>query len=88
MTFIDQDIRLDDRVNGGCGIGTELTHPLQVPMGDIQAVKVLQPSRSIYQLWRPVILVLNVDMETYKLDSIHFPVVLDEIVDITVIHPF
>ena len=52
-------------------------------------MKILQPSRSVYQLWKPVMPVLaDADVVTYKLDSVHFAVVLDEIVDITVIHPF
>jgi len=52
-------------------------------------MKILQPVRGVYQLWKPVMPVLaNADVVAYKLDSIHFSVVLDEVVDITVIHPF
>ena len=71
------------------GVGTELTHPFQIPVGDVQAMKILQSSCGIYQLWKSVIPALvDANVGTYKLDSIRFFMVLDEIVDIAVIHPF
>jgi len=73
----------------GWGVRTESTHSLQVPVDDIEAVKILQPTRDVYQLWKSVMPAIADTYEvTHKFDSIHFSVVLDEIVDIAVIHPF
>jgi len=58
-------------------------------MDDAEAMKILHPMCDIYQLWKPVTPVsTDTYVIAYELDSIHFSVVLDEFVDVTVIHPF
>ena len=70
-------------------MGTKLsTDPFQVSMSEVEAMKILQPMCNIYQLWKPVISIhVDTGVKAHKLDSIHVPVVPDELVDVTITHP-
>ena len=57
-------------------------------MDDVKAMKILQPVRDIHQLRKTVRPVsVEMDVVTHELDPINFYVVLDELVDVTIIHP-
>ena len=65
-----------------------LTDTLQIPVDEVEAMKILQPVRNIHQLRRTVIPgSVEMNVVTHELDSIHLSVVLDELVDVTIIHP-
>ena len=69
-------------------MGIELTDSLQVPVDDVEAVKILQPVPNIHQLRRTVRPVsVEMIVVTHELDPIHFSVVLDELFYVTVTHP-
>jgi len=90
MVIFDQDISLFARVSGQSGrIWTKSTDPLQVSVDEVEVMKVLQPMGDIYQLWEPVSCrSTRESMVTHELDPVYFWVLLDEVVDVTVTHPF
>jgi len=58
-------------------------------MNDAKPMQIFQPMRNVYQLLKPFIPVIaREDTVTHKLCAVYFPVLLDELVDITMIHPF
>ena len=74
---------------GNRRIGSNLTDPLEVSVGEVETMQILEPKRDIYQLLKPVTPVSeNTDMITHKLDSVHIFPVLDKTVDVPIIHPF
>ena len=57
-------------------------------MDDVESMKILQPVPNIHQLRKTVIPVsVEMNVVTHELDSIHLSVVLNELVDISIIHP-
>ena len=89
MVGFYQNVRLLTRSVESERICTELTDPLQLPVDEVEAVKVLQPMCDIYQLRKPVSYRCRRGyMGTHKLDSVNFWVSPDEVVDSAVIHPF
>ena len=90
MILFDKDIRLFTRVSmQSRRILIELTDPLQVPMDEVEAVKILQSMCDIYQLRERISCrATGRCMLTHELDSVHFCVLLNEFVDVAVDHPF
>ena len=90
MVFLDENVCLLTRVSGKPEkIRIELTDPLQVPVGEVEAVEILQPLCDVYQLQKPVSYrSAGKHKTTHELGPIHICVLPDEVVDVTVIHPF
>ena len=57
-------------------------------MDEVKTMKIPHSVRDFYQLWKPVIPThADTEVITHKLDSVHVPVVPDELVDVPVLHP-
>ena len=57
-------------------------------MDEVKTMKILHSLRDIYQLQKPVLSThADAEVMTHKRESIHVPVVPDELVDVPVLHP-
>jgi len=62
-------------------------YPLQISVYDMEFMHILQTPRNASQLNGTSVRLLRDQVTTYKLGTVHMPVPLDELVDVSVLHP-
>jgi len=75
-------------VNGGISFRRNETHSFQISVYHVEVVHVLQATRNVSQLnSRLSVMLLRGWVTTYKLGAVYILIPLDELVDVSVLHP-
>ena len=89
---IDQDVRLDEkRVRRQDNDYRSKSYPFQIPVYHCLAMHIYQPPGDIFELSRVISSAtdgLSVGIKPYKLEPIHIPMHLDELINVPIDHPF